>query len=130
DEDYEVLFSGGHDRSQLALKSGQVDVSCTAAMFTEMAGQDSPYFPFEEGETRVIGESPSMPVSLAVLGNQNMGEDKRAALLKALPVVFAAENAEALRTYGEALPQGVEPMIEPGPETFQPLVDIAAVAGV
>ena len=130
DEDYEVLFSGGHDRSQLALKNGQVDVTCTAAMFTEMVGQGSPYFPFEEGETRVIGESPAMPVSLAVLGNQNISDEKRASLLKALPVVFAAENAEALGTYGEALPEGVEPMIEPGPGTFQTLVDIAAVAGV
>ena len=129
-EDYEVLFSGGHDRSQLALKSGQVDVTCTAAMFTDMAGQGSPYFPFEEGETRVIGESPAMPVSLAVLGNQKMSEDKRTALLEALPVVFSAANADALGTYGEALPEGVEPMIEPGPETFQTLVDIAAVAGV
>lgn len=130
DEDYEVLFSGGHDRSQLALKSGQVDVSCTAAMFTEMAGQDSPYFPFEEGETRVIGESPSMPVSLSVLGAKDMDEEKRAALLEALPKVFSAENRDALGTYGEAMPEGAEPMIAPAPETFETLVDIAAVAGV
>ncbi|AWH92488.1 phosphate/phosphite/phosphonate ABC transporter substrate-binding protein [Dietzia lutea] len=130
DEDYEVLFSGGHDRSQLALKNGQADVSCTAAMFTEMAGQGSPYFPFEEGETRVIGESPSMPVSIAVLGNQKMDESKRAALLEALPVVFAPGNKDALGTYGEAIPEDGEPMMEPGPETFQTLVDIAAVAGV
>lgn len=129
-EDYEVLFSGGHDRSQLALKNGQVDVTCTASMFTEMAGQGSPYFPFSEGETRVIGESPAMPVSIAVLGNKNMSEAKRTALLEALPAVFSAENAEALGTYGDALPEGAEPMIQPGPETFQTLVDIAAVAGV
>lgn len=130
DEDYEVLFSGGHDRSQLALKNGQADVSCTAAIFTEMAGQGSPYFPFEEGETRVIGESPSMPVSIAVLGNRDMDEAKRAALLEALPVVFSAENKDELGTYGEAIPEDDEPMVEPGPETFQTLVDIAAVAGV
>ena len=78
----------------------------------------------------VLFESPAMPVSLAVLGNQKMSEDKRTALLEALPVVFSAANADALGTYGEALPEGVEPMIEPGPETFQTLVDIAAVAGV
>ncbi len=130
DEDYEVLFSGGHDRSQLALKNGQVDVTCTASMFTEMAGQGSPYFPFEEGETRVIGESPSMPISISVLGGQHLSEEKRTALLEALPVVFSAENKDRLGTYGDAIPDGVEPMIEPGPENFQTLVDIAAVAGV
>jgi phosphonate transport system substrate-binding protein len=130
DEDYQVLFSGGHDRSQLALKSGQADISCTAAMFTEMAGQGNPYFPFEEGETRVIAESESMPVSIAVLGNQSMSEAKRRALIEAMPRVFSAENRGKLGTYGEAMPEGAEPMIQPGPETFQTLVDIAAVAGV
>lgn len=130
DEDYEVLFSGGHDRSQLALKNGEVDVSCTSTIFTSMAGEGSPYFPFEEGDTRVISESPSMPVALSVLGNQSMSEEKRAALVEALPKVFSAENADQLGTYGEAMPAGVEPMIEPSPEEFQTLVDIAAVAGV
>ncbi|MBO1751450.1 phosphate/phosphite/phosphonate ABC transporter substrate-binding protein [Actinotalea sp. BY-33] len=130
DEDFEVLVSGGHDRSFLALQNGQADVACTSTIFPSMAGQGDPMFPFEVDETRSIGESISMPVSISVLGNQGMSEAKREALLKALPVVFSAENEERLGLYGEGMTAGVDPVVEPGRDLFQPFVDIAAVADV
>ncbi|WP_029088983.1 phosphate/phosphite/phosphonate ABC transporter substrate-binding protein [Brevibacterium album] len=127
---FEELFSGGHDRSFVALQEGQADVACTSTIFTSMAGQDDPMFPFEEGETRSIGESISMPVSISVLGSQHMSEEKRAVLLEALPRVYSDANRKALGIYMEAIPEGVEPMIEPADDVFTPFVDIAAVADV
>lgn len=129
-EDYQVLFSGGHDRSQLALKSGDADVSCTAAEFVDKAGEGSFYFPFDEGETRVIGESPAHPASVAVIGSQHMSGEKRDTLLAALPKVFADHNHDRLGSTGSAIPSGVDPILEPGREHFQKLADIAEVAGV
>ncbi|WP_291793853.1 phosphate/phosphite/phosphonate ABC transporter substrate-binding protein [Brevibacterium sp.] len=128
--DFEELFSGGHDRSFVALREGQADVACTSTIFTAMAGQDDPMFPFEEGETRSIGESISMPVSVSVLGSQHMSEEKRAALLDALPRVYSDANRETLGVYMEAIPEGVGPMVEPADDVFTPFVDIASVADV
>lgn len=88
DTDYRAMFSGGHDMSFTALKQGQVDVACTSTIFPKMAGQGDAMFPFEKGETRSLGESASMPVSVAVLADQGIAEDKRALLLEALPAVF------------------------------------------
>ncbi|RNE48083.1 phosphate ABC transporter substrate-binding protein [Corynebacterium alimapuense] len=130
DEDYTVLLSGGHDRSFMALESGQADVACTSNIFIDMAGQDNPMFPFDEGEIRSLGQSISMPVSLAILGNQDMSEEKRDALIEALPKVYSQENADRLGVYAEGIPEGVDPIIEPEAEIFQPFVDIAAVADV
>lgn len=129
DVDYASTFSGGHDMSFIALKEGQVDVACTSTIFPQLAGQGDPMFPFEEGETRSIGESASMPVSVTVLADQEISEDKRELLLETLPEVFVEENAEALGVMMEAM-QGTEPILEPSPEIFQPFVDIAAVADV
>lgn len=128
DVDYEAMFTGGHDRNAIAVKEGQVDASCTASMLMEMVGTD--YFPFEPGETRVIGESVTMDVSMAVIASQDMSETKRAALLDALPKVFVTENEEQLGVYAEAGIVGVEPTLEPSRDIFQSLVDVAAVAGV
>lgn len=130
DEDFQQLFSGGHDRSFLALQNGQADVACTSTIFTAMAGQGNPLFPFEEGETRVISESISMPISLSFLGNPDMDEAKRQALIQALPKVYSRENADVLGVYVEGIPEGVEPIIEPEDSVFQPFVDIAAIADV
>lgn len=129
-EDFEELFSGGHDRSFLALAEGQADVACTSTIFPSMAGQGSPMFPFEEGETRSIGESIGMPVSVSFLGNQHMGDEKRQALLEAIPAIFTEENRNELGLYMEGFPEGVEPIVEPGADLFQPFVDIAAIADV
>lgn len=129
-DDFQELFSGGHDRSFMALQEGQADVACTSTIFTAMAGQDNPMFPFDEGETRSIGESISMPISMSTLGNPNMSESKREALLAALPKLFSEENREALGLYMEGIPEDVTPIIEPGKDYFQPFVDIAAVADV
>ncbi len=129
-EDFEELFSGGHDRSFLALTEGQADVACTSTIFPQLAGQDDPMFPFEEGETRSIGESMSMPISMSFLGSQSMGDEKREALLEAIPAVFSEENRDELGLYMEAMPEGTEPIVEPGAEAFQPFVDVAAVADV
>ena len=129
-EDFQELFSGGHDRSFMALKEGQADVACTSLIFTEMAGQDNPLFPFEEGETRSLGESISMPISMSTLANPDMPEAKREALLEAIPKLFSEDNREALGLYMEGMPEGVEPLVEPDKELFQPFVDIAAVADV
>ena len=129
-EDFQELFSGGHDRSFMALKEGQTDVACTATIFTDMAGQDNPMFPFEEGETRSLGESISMPISMSTLANPDMPEAKREALLEAIPKLFSEENRDALGLYMEGMPEGVDPIIEPDAKVFQPFVDIAAVADV
>ncbi|WP_221584756.1 phosphate/phosphite/phosphonate ABC transporter substrate-binding protein [Microbacterium sp. G2-8] len=129
-EDYEELFAGGHDRSFIALQEGQADVACTSTIFPSMAGQGDPMFPFDEGETRSIGESIGMPISISVLGNQEMSEEKRAALLEALPAVFSEDNRDELGLYMEGFPEGVEPVVEPDTEIFQPFVDIAAIADV
>lgn len=129
-EDFKELFSGGHDRSFMALKEGQADVACTSTMFTAMAGQGNPMFPFEEGETRSLGESISMPISMSILGNPDMPEAKREALLDAIPKVFSDDNRDVLGLYMEGMPEGVEPITEPGKDLFQPFVDIAAVADV
>lgn len=129
-KDFEELFSGGHDRSFMALKEGQADVACTATMFTEMAGEDNPMFPFEEGETRSLGESISMPISMSVLANPDMSDTKREALLEAIPEVFSDKNRDVLGLYMEGMPEGSEPIIEPETELFEPFVDIASVADV
>lgn len=128
DVNYEAMFTGGHDRSALAVKEGQVDAACTASMLMEMVGTD--YFPFEAGDTRVIGESVAMDVSMAVISSQEMSDTKREALLEALPKVFSEENKDQLGVYAEAGIIGVEPTLEPSKDVFQSLVDVAAVAGV
>lgn len=128
DVDYEAMFTGGHDRNAIAVKEGQVDASCTASMLMTLAGSD--YFPFAEGETRVIGESIAMDVSMAVIASQELSDEKRQILLDALPKVFVEANADKLGVYAEAGMLGVDPTLEPGREIFQSLVDVAAVAGV
>lgn len=130
DEDYTALISGGHDRSFIALQQGQAEVACTSTIFPSMAGQGSPMFPFAEGETRSIGESISMPIAISVLGDQAMSDDKRRVLLEALPRVYSSANADRLGIYAEGIPEGVEPILEPGRDVFQPFVDIAAIADV
>ncbi|WP_156761625.1 phosphate/phosphite/phosphonate ABC transporter substrate-binding protein [Microbacterium karelineae] len=129
-DDFEELFSGGHDRSFIALQEGQADVACTSTIFPSMAGLGDPMFPFEEGETRSIGESISMPISISFLGSQRMSDAKREALLEAIPAVFSDENRDELGVYMEAMPEGIEPIVEPDRTLFQPFVDIAAVADV
>ncbi|GEK81180.1 phosphate/phosphite/phosphonate ABC transporter substrate-binding protein [Agrococcus baldri] len=129
DVDYTSTFSGGHDMSFIALGEGQVDVACTSTIFPSMAGQGSPMFPFEEGETRSIGESASMPVAVTVLADQELDAGKREVLLEALPNVFVEDNAEALGSMFEAM-QGTEPILQPEDEIFQPFVEMAAIADV
>ena len=129
DVDFTAMFSGGHDMSFIALKEGQVDVACTSTIMPTMAGTGSPMFPFEVGETRSIGESIPMAVSVTVLADQGLATDKRELLVEALPNIFVEENAEQLGAMFEAM-QGTDPVLEPGAELFQPFVDIAAVAGV
>jgi phosphonate transport system substrate-binding protein len=130
DGDFTELMSGSHENSFIALQEGQADVACTSSIFPAMAGQDNPMFPFDEGETRSIGESRDMPISISVLGNQHMSEEKRQAIVEALPKVFSDANREELGMYMDAIPEGTEPIIEPSKDEFQPIVDIAAVAGV
>lgn len=127
DTDYTAMFSGGHDMSFIALEQGQVDVACTSAMLAGM--YESDMFPFAEGETRSLGESPSMPVSLSVLIPANINEQRRADLLAALPKVFSADNADVMGVYA-SVTNGVAPVIEPEKALFQPFVDIAGIAGV
>ncbi|KAA0977651.1 phosphate/phosphite/phosphonate ABC transporter substrate-binding protein [Paeniglutamicibacter gangotriensis] len=128
DVDYEAMFTGGHDRSAIAVKEGQVDAACTATMLTQMTCTD--YFPFEDGDVRFIGESIGIDVSMAVIASQGMSDEKRNALLSALPTVFSEKNAEVLGVYAEAGIVGVDPILEPSREAFQSLVDVAAVADV
>lgn len=127
DVDYTAMFSGGHDMSFIALGEGQVDVVCTSTIFPTMTG--TAMFPFEEGETRSIGVSASMPVAVTVLADQEIAADKRALLLEALPEVFTEENAGALGAMFEAM-QGTDPILEPEDSLFQPFVEMAAIADV
>lgn len=113
--------------SFIALGEGQVDVACTSTIFPTMTGTDM--FPFDEGETRSIGVSDSMPVAVTVLADQEIAADKRDLLLEALPKVFTTENAEALGAMFEAM-QGTDPILEPEDSLFQPFVDMAAIADV
>lgn len=129
DVDYTTMFAGGHDMSFIALQEGQVDVACTSTIFPQLAGQGDPMFPFEEGETRSIGESASMPVAVTVLADQELAEDKRDLLLEALPNIFVEENAGELGPMFEAM-QGTDPVLQPEDEMFQPFVEIAAIADV
>ncbi|QIM16186.1 phosphate/phosphite/phosphonate ABC transporter substrate-binding protein [Leucobacter insecticola] len=129
DTDYTAMFSGGHDMSLTALREGQVDVACTSTIFPKRAGTNDPSFPFEKGETRSLGESMSMPVSVAVLADQNLPAETRDLILEALPQVFVEANAKRLGTMMEAT-QGTAPVSMPGTSMFQPFVDTAAIAGV
>ncbi|RBP65706.1 phosphonate transport system substrate-binding protein [Brevibacterium sanguinis] len=129
DKDYTPMISGGHDMSNMALKEGQVDVSCTSTIFPGKAGQGDPMFPFEKGETRSIGESGPMPVAVSMLADQNLAADKREALLDALPEVISEKNGDRLQTFVDAT-QGSEPILEPSDEIYQPFVDLAKVADV
>ncbi|WP_309131434.1 phosphate/phosphite/phosphonate ABC transporter substrate-binding protein [Brevibacterium sp.] len=129
DKHYTPMMSGGHDMSNVALKEGQVDVSCTSTIFPKRAGQGDPMFPFEKGETRSIGESGPMPVAVSMLADQNLAEDKRELLLEALPTVISEDNGSRLSTYVEAT-QGSEPILEPSTDIFDPFVELAAVADV
>lgn len=129
DVDYTSTFSGGHDMSFVALKEGQVDVACTSTIMPTMAGQGSAMFPFEEGETRSIGESAAMPVAVSVLADQDLDPAERELLLEAVPRVFVPENEEELGTMMEAM-QGTEPILEPSDDIYQPFVEIAAIADV
>ncbi|MFC9356205.1 phosphate/phosphite/phosphonate ABC transporter substrate-binding protein [Rhodococcus sp. NPDC057014] len=125
-EDFESVFSGGHEGSFAALRQGQVDAACTAIVLTQRA---APAFPFAAGEWRAIGESPSMPVMATVLARQSLDEPTRVSLQEALPKVFAEENREALGAMASGT-VGHPMMADPDPAVFGPFVDIAAVAGV
>ena len=46
------------------------------------------------------------------------------------PAVWSPDNADQLGLYAEGIPEGVDPIIEPDSDLFQPFVDIAAVANV
>jgi phosphonate transport system substrate-binding protein len=66
---------------------------------------------------------------VTLLADQELAEDKREALLEALPEVIVEENAERLGVMYEAT-QGTEPILEPKKDLFKPFVDIAAIADV
>ncbi|MFF0818328.1 phosphate/phosphite/phosphonate ABC transporter substrate-binding protein [Rhodococcus sp. NPDC003318] len=123
--DYKAIFAGGHEGSFAALEQGQVDAACTAVVLTRMG---APMFPFADGEWRGVGESPSMPITGAVLAPTSLDGETRALLQEALPKVFAKENAGALGALASFT--GLETVTDPGPAAFQSFIDIAAVAGV
>ncbi|MFC7403844.1 phosphate/phosphite/phosphonate ABC transporter substrate-binding protein [Georgenia alba] len=125
--DYEPLFAGGHDGSFVALEQGQVDAACTSTLFPSMTGTDM--FPFEEGETRSVGESEPMAIQMSILSRQSLDEETRTLIQDALPQVFSEENAEELGVLAEGT-LGVELMLDPEPAVYQPFVDIAAIADV
>ncbi|MFN3601559.1 MAG: phosphate/phosphite/phosphonate ABC transporter substrate-binding protein [Dietzia sp.] len=123
--DYEAIFAGGHEGSFAALEKGQVDAACTAVMLTKL---DPPMFPFAEGQWRGIGESPSMPITGAVLARQSLDPETRELLQNALATVMSEENADALGPLA-SISEGVA-VIDPTGEHFRSFIDIAAVAGV
>ncbi|ALJ21627.1 phosphate/phosphite/phosphonate ABC transporter substrate-binding protein [Microbacterium sp. No. 7] len=123
--DYKAIFAGGHEGSFAALAQGQVDAACTAIMLTQLG---KPMFPFEEGEWRAVGESPSMSVQGAVLGRQSLDAETRKTVAEGIAAVFSAENAEALGAFGSFV--GLEQIVAPDAALFAPFAEIAGVAGV
>lgn len=124
-EDYEAVFAGGHEGSFAALAQGQADAACTAIMLTELG---APMFPFEDGEWRGIGESPSMAVQGTVLGRQSLDEETRTVIADGIAKVFTPENAERLGAMGSFA--GLEQIVAPDAELYASFADIAEVAGV
>ncbi|WP_309127350.1 phosphate/phosphite/phosphonate ABC transporter substrate-binding protein [Microbacterium sp.] len=124
-EDYEAIFAGGHEGSFAALAQGQVDAACTAIMLTELG---KPMFPFEEGEWRAVGESPSMAVQGTVLGRQSLDEDTRKVIADGIAKVFSPENAERLGAMGAFAELGQT--VAPDPSLYASFAEIAGVAGV
>lgn len=125
DEDYEAIFSGSHEASFSALEQGQVDAACTSL---ELIAMGEPMFPFQDGEWRGIGESPSMSIAGAVLARQNLEDETRTQLEEALPSIFVEENAEALQAYSTFV--GLETVIAPDPSEYASFAEIAEVADV
>ncbi len=124
-DDYEAVFAGGHEGSFAALAQGQVDAACTAIMLTELG---KPMFPFEDGEWRGVGESPSMAVQGTVLGRQSLDAETRAVIADGIAKVFSPENAERLGAMGSFA--GLGQVVEPDADLYASFAEIAAVAGV
>ncbi|SDF20711.1 phosphonate transport system substrate-binding protein [Blastococcus aurantiacus] len=124
DEDYEIVFAGGHDGAMLALKNGDVAAACTSTMLPPLSIE---WGIFAEGDFRTVGESDGMAVSMSVLGSQELDTETRELLEKAIPEVFSAKNAGRLGV----LMQGMEgaAMIAPDNDIFSPIVDVARLAG-
>lgn len=123
--DYQAIFAGGHEGSFAALKQGQVDAACTAIVLTELG---EPMFPFKDGEWRGVGQSPSVAVSGALLGRQDLDEATRTLIEQGVVAAMAPENADrldAMAQFAEA-----EKIIDPDPSLFAQFTEIAAVAGV
>ncbi|MEQ6900355.1 phosphate/phosphite/phosphonate ABC transporter substrate-binding protein [Nocardioides sp. YIM 152588] len=124
DEDYEVVFAGGHDAAMVALKKGDVDAACTSTMLPPLSIE---WGIFEEGEFRTVGASDAMSVSMSVLGSQELDEETRALLEEAIPEVFSEENADRLGVLMEGMTEG--PVVSPGADMFTPMIDVAAISG-
>ncbi|MGN6125460.1 MAG: phosphate/phosphite/phosphonate ABC transporter substrate-binding protein [Humibacter sp.] len=124
-DDYTSVFSGGHEGSFAALAQGQVDAACTAIMLTQLG---KPMFPFEDGEWRAVGESPSMAVQGAVLGRQSLDEKTRKVIADGIAKTFAPENAERLGALGSFAT--ATQTVDPDSAVFGSFATIAEVAGV
>jgi phosphonate transport system substrate-binding protein len=124
DEDYEIIFAGGHDGAMLALKNGDVAAACTSTMLPPLSVQ---WGIFGEGEFRTVGASDPMAVSMSVLGSQGLDDETRELLQKAVPQVFSAKNADRLGVLMEGMTG--EPVIGPDRDFFAPIVEVAELAG-
>lgn len=126
DTDYEAIITGSHENSFIALANGEIDAACSTTLAPEYG--EAVGYNFAEGETRSIGESPSMPIAGTVLGRTSLSEEKRQKIIDGMVEVLSTKNAEALGAYGSLTSD--DPEIEPDPSIFDSYVEIADVAGV
>ncbi|WP_129666984.1 phosphate/phosphite/phosphonate ABC transporter substrate-binding protein [Phytoactinopolyspora endophytica] len=121
DEDYEMTFAGGHDSAILGLANGSVDVACTAAMiYPTFVEQEI----IDESTMQKFAESGPIPIGLVIVVREDLDDATREALIDNLPgIISDDEGLVGMFGIGEVT-------ANPEAEVFDPLVDIATLAGV
>lgn len=122
DEDYRATFAGGHDTAILALVNGSVDMACTARQLVSIF-QDAGLF--RPDQVRQLAETDPIPVGLSIVTRTDLDEPTRQALAATLPGALMADpNLAAL------LGGSTEYVVDPGPEVYDPLVQVAESVGL
>lgn len=121
DRDYEMTFAGGHDSALLGLANGSVDVACTAsAIYPTFVEQGV----VDESQVQQFAESGPIPIGLVIVVREDLDDATRQALIDNLPD-FVADDDGLVGMFGDG---GVT--ANPAADVFEPLVEIANLAGV
>ena len=123
DEDYETTVTGNFSRSVRALDDGSAAIACSSYL---PIGEDDGT---KTDDLRSVGASPALPASLALLGSTSMAPEKRDAVLNSLATRASGEYPGDLIADTTHAPSGTDPIIEPDPNLFQPLIDAACTSG-